>query len=552
MNRQTQAAVVLDERRTAVWSAIVLTAMTCLLFGRTLRYPWIQYDDPIHFTHNPGLNPVTWRSVLDFWSHPYEKLYIPVSYSFFAIETLVSRLTGGMSPQQPLSTEVFHACSIALHGAATLLVWRLLGRLGVTNSFARLCGASLFACHPIQVESVAWISEQRGLLSAVFSLVALNIFADRTPHLAENRGLQWDMRTGCSLTCFVLAALAKPQAVSVPLMFLFLNGHTWRAPIALTAARLVPWVAMMAVIVFLTQSVQPTVGLAEAAPLWLRPVIAGDAMFHYVRTLALPLSLSIDYGRTPETILADPWSYVRAAVVVTAMVGFAIVPSARCWRLPLAISVSALFPVLGFFPFVFQAISTVADRYAYLAMLGPALALGMLLQSAGWARIPVVVVALAWLTACLGATWLTIPTWRNTEALFTRAVEVNPRSFHGHVCLGRELLDQGKYSDALMHYDAAISLDTLLTSKPMAYYGRAVAKHRLGDLDVAAQAYRKALAIDDTNANAHNDFGVLLGQQGRTVEAVVHFKAAIALKPDLLEAAQNLESAQRILLEESR
>jgi Tfp pilus assembly protein PilF len=78
------------------------------------------------------------------------------------------------------------------------------------------------------------------------------------------------------------------------------------------------------------------------------------------------------------------------------------------------------------------------------------------------------------------------------------------------------------------------------------------AKHRLGDLDVAAPAYRKALAIDDKNADAHNDFGVLLGQQGRTIEAVVHFKAAIALKPDFLEAAQNLESAQRILLTESR
>jgi Tfp pilus assembly protein PilF len=150
----------------------------------------------------------------------------------------------------------------------------------------------------------------------------------------------------------------------------------------------------------------------------------------------------------------------------------------------------------------------------------------------------------------MGVTCLLIPTWRNSEALFARAVTVNPHSFLSRAGLGRELLDKGRYTEALVHFDTAISLDTLLTSRPQAHYGRAVAKHRLGDLAAAAQSYRAALALDETNPHAHNNFGVLLGQQGQTAQAIVHFKAAIALKPDFAEAARNLESAQAILLKQ--
>ena len=524
---------------------VVLTAATAALFAPTLTYPWLAWDDGINVARNPGLNPVTWDGLAGFWLRPYEQLYIPVSYSFFAAETVASRLLSGRSADQPLSPVLFHACSIALHAIAGLLVWRLLGRIGLDDRAARLCAAALFLCHPLQVEAVAWISDQRGLLAAVFSLAALDVGLGTGGGAAR----QGSWRTALALGCFGLATLSKPQAVSVPLLLFLLDGRTWREPVSRTALRALPWALAVVVVLAVTAVAQPADGVAARAPIWLRPIVAGDALFHYALSLVVPLRLAIDYGRIPDVVLADPWSYGRAAVGVAGLVAVAGAPGLDRWRLPLALAIVPLLPVLGFLPFAFQGISTVADRYAYLAMVGPALAFGRLASRSARVGRWGLVVAVTCLAACCVMTHRQVQTWSSSAAVFSRAIEVNPRSFVARLGLAGEMLRAERYAEAIVHFDAAIAVDSQSRDLPKAYYGRALALHRSQNLQAAGRDYVRALNFDRGNADLRNDYGILLAQQGMAAEAAEQFEAAVRLRPEFTEAAQNLRAARAILAE---
>ena len=522
---------------------IVMLLGTAVLYWPTLDYPWLAWDDAIHVTQNPGLNPVSVASVVGFWARPYEQLYIPVSYSFFAFETILGRLLVGGDPAAPPSPVVFHAFSLGLHCLASLLVWKLLGRLGVSQGFGRFAGAALFLCHPLQVESVAWISEQRGLISAVFSLVAVDLFLD-DPKPSLTRPA-W--RSATAIACFILAVLAKPQAVSLPLVVLLLDARTGRESLSRTAIRFLPWACAVAAVLSVTIAAQPAVGIGDRAHLWLRPVVAGDALFHYARKLVVPTGLSIDYGRIPDVVLADAWTYVRAGVVMFGLVAVWLLPAARDWRQPIALSIAFLLPVLGIVPFAFQGISTVADRYAYLALLGPALLCARC--TAGSAARDIVARAVfgVVLASCIVLTSRQIRSWSSSTALFTRAIEVNQQSYLAHRGLGGELLQQQRPAEALAKFNKAIALESLRRVPPRTYYPRARALHRLGNLDAASRDYKRALDHDGADAELRNDFGILLAQRGATAEAAAQFEAAIALRPGFTEAQKNLRAARAIL-----
>lgn len=518
---------------------MMVSIFVIVLFGSTVSFPWLAWDDRIHVTENPGLNPVSLQSLFDFWTKPYEKLYIPVSYCFFAGETIVGRALFGGDATAPPPAGVFHVCSLALHAIATMLVFRLIGRLGVTDNYARMAGALLFVSHPLQVESVAWISEQRGLLAAVFSLSAICLSpADlRSPAPKSS----WHMPL--ALLCFLLATLSKPQAIVLPAIILVLDDRTWVAHPSRTAIRFLPWMAVAVGALLATVAAQPSAGMLEKPPLWLRPVVAGDAIWHYATAVVAPLGLTIDYGRIPHVVLSDSWSFIRAGVIAIGVLGITALPATRLWRVPLALSAMPLLPVLGFMPFVFQGISTVADRYAYLAMAGPACGLSMWLSTPGKARPARRGVVLALLGAGALITCRQVQTWRDSTTVFTHAIRMNPRSFIGYRGLGGEFLEQHRYIEAIAQFDAALALEANLRAPSKTFYPRARARHRLGDLAHAAQDYRQCLALDPENARAHNDFGILLAQSNALPDAAAHFRKALTVNPGFVEAQHNLRSA---------
>ena len=215
----------------SITETIVIAAVIVVGFCRIVAHDWINFDDTIHVTENPSFFPMSWQGLAGFWVRPYCKLYVPASYMLFAAECAASRWLHGDGPMAVPRPGLFHAVSLAIHIAASLLVLRILRRF-TTHPWAAVVGGLVFALHPLQVESVAWIAEQRGLLAAVFSLLAIDQFLEWTEHDQGRSRLRasYVLATGA----LVVALLAKPSAVVTPLLAFALASH----------GRKIPWPAL--------------------------------------------------------------------------------------------------------------------------------------------------------------------------------------------------------------------------------------------------------------------------------------------------------------------
>ncbi|HEY5310879.1 MAG TPA: tetratricopeptide repeat protein [Pirellulales bacterium] len=544
------------------------------VFYRVVEFQFLTWDDDVHVTKNPLLDPVSFSNLAQFWLHPYENLYIPASYTFFAAEAWVSHWTFGR-----LDPQVFHAACLALHLACVWLVFRLLARM-VENPLAAWAGALCFAVHPLQVEAVAWIGETRGLLAALFSLTALcwylprrSVALDSSSVAGADRFSTW--RYILASAAFALALLSKPSAAALPLMALAIDLLWLRRSLRRSLACLAPWLALALLDIGLSKLLQADERITNRPDWWLRPLVAGDALAFYLRKLVMPLGLAFDYGRTPAVVLSSVaryWAWLAPACVL----GLALISRRRRqWLTALGIFVAGLLPVLGFVPFLYQDISTVADRYLYLPMLGVALALAVWLDR-HWSR-PMFAITCLVLGAFGQIAWRQTSYWRDDLTVFSHGAEVNPTSSVAQYMLGTALARSGRAPEAQDHFRAAIKLNPrnvpahndlgamLLEEGKTAAAQREIeaalaidpgypeAHSNLGNVfarlhrpERAVRQYRMALEQKPRLAEAHVNWGSLLLEQGRLAEATTHFRQAIHAQPRLAAGHFKLSEALRI------
>ena len=562
-----------SDKRSLLWIVPLLLLITLLVFWPVNRAGFVSWDDNIHIYENPNFNPLTSGHLLRLWQQPYQGLYIPVSYTVYALLAGVSRLppTPAAAGDASLlfNPHPFHLANLLLHCLNVLLVFALLRRL-VKNNIAAAGGALLFALHPVQVESVAWISEMRGTLCGAFSLLALwqylhSVSDDVSP--GQRRG-----HLALASAAFALALLCKPAAVAVPLMAWILERCAMRPAKITFPLPLLLWALAAGAVVLLTRSVQ-SVPPNVAPTLWARPLIAGDALAFYLVKLAAPLNLGPDYGRTPAFVLGHAWGY--AAWLLPAGIAFLL------WRfrarfpwLPMAGRLFAawLLPVLGLIPFGFQWYSTTADRYLYLALLGPALALSFVLSrthsKAVWGGCVAVLCLFAWQSAAQ------VRFWNNSTTLFRHTLAVNPNSWtaldrlgedqdsrgntagaiayyrqslalrpdfgYARINLGKSLTDQGKLPEAIVHLTAAVQI---LPDVPEAHYNLGKALYLTGQTGEAIAQYQEALRLQPANPLSWNNLGLALLKQQRTDEAEGCFRHALAINPGFRDSEYNLGNA---------
>jgi tetratricopeptide (TPR) repeat protein len=294
-------------------------------------------------------------------------------------------------------------------------------------------------------------------------------------------------------------------------------------------------------------------------PIWGRPIVAVDALAFYLRQIVAPIWLGIDYGRSPGWLwnsqqIAYTWIVPAALAVVVALFW----PRTRWATAGGLILIAALLPVLGLVPFNFQSYSTVADHYLYVAMLGPALVLGWAVQNlverfAGKSEVrnAVLTVAGAYV-ALLGLrahiqTW----TWRDSRALFTHTLRVNPRSVAANTNLGSiyindatGLYSQGKPERAKARLEQAERLFrtslSILPNDADAHYnlGRALLKlNRTGE---AIESFRKSIEISPDQPDVHTELGRAYARIGQDEAAVREFEEALRINPSFQPARQNL------------
>jgi tetratricopeptide (TPR) repeat protein len=535
---------------------IILVFVTVAVFRPVIGHQFLAYDDSVDIYKNPYLQARSLDNLLHFWRYPYEGLYTPLTYTLYALAAWApALLTANPSAAVAPDPRLFHSLNLLLHLLSVLIVWRILGLLlrctrladtGMTvdgNSlpleWAACGGALLFAVHPIQVEPVAWAAGFKDVLFGLLSLVAVWHYlrhVDEKVQSGTGRPPRARLLYGLATGAFVLALLAKPTAVVLPVIVWLLAAWGWRRSWREQLAGLSVWVIIALAWGILTRWVQPGASLVFEPPVWARPLIAGDAVIFYLYKLVLPLRFGPDYGRSPQVVLDHGWVFLTG-LVPFALAGWLWFKRKKLsWLVTAAgVFVVGLLPVSGLISFDFQRYSTVADRYVYLAMLGPALALawGLTRPKKKLAAICGAIVLGLFL---LRSSWQ-IRYWHDTLTFFEHALQVNSDSHLAHNNLGFALAKQGQDVEAIYHYKEALRLEP---ESSLTHLNLGNAMARQGKLEEAIHHYTEALRIVPTYARAHTNLGIALARQGLYDEAIEHHTEALRIEPGFAEAHNNL------------
>ncbi|MFO0946489.1 MAG: tetratricopeptide repeat protein [Planctomycetota bacterium] len=527
-----------DFRRKEVptWIGVVLLAfVTIATYGRVARQSFLSYDDDINVTANPLLNPVSFRGTVAFWLSSYAGMYAPVTYTFFAGEAWLAERPGTAGSLRHFDPLIFKLGNLTLHLACAFSVFFLLRSLNLSTGPA-FFGAAFFSLHPLHAESVGWITETKGLLSGLFSILALWQYVEFT----RAEGMRAKAIAGLATLLFVLAILSKPAAVTVPLLALLLDVGWLNTPAKKTAPLIALWFALAAAISMLAKRLQPDNLQGFVTP-WLdRPWIVGDAITFYLSKLVIPMELAPDYGRSPAVALQTTSIRYVWLVPVAITVALCLFRQRRTLLASWGIFLAALLPVLGFVPFEFQDISTVADRYAYLAILGPSLILACGLSRVWrpWS------IALS-TTILFGLGFLSfqqVGHWRSDETIFAHALKVNPASVQALSGLGGIAYRQGRLADALELYSRVPRLNPTLAATHLSRVQNnlGLVYSSLGKPEEAIRHFEMSVNSNPTTADVHNNLGLVLESQGRFDLAIQSFQNAVRQNKDSSISHYNL------------
>lgn len=518
--------------RLVLATALVVAALAAGVHGRAVGLGFVGWDDDIYVTDNRQLaHGLTAATVRYAFTTTDAANWHPLTWLSYLADVQWAGV----------SAWAFHATNVALHGVNAALVFLLLWT-GTAAFAPSLVVAVFFAVHPLHVESVAWISERKNVLSTACWLAGM---------LAYVRWTRRPSRRGYALMLGGIAAalLAKPMAVTAPFVLLLLDywplerlDRGWRRLIG-EKLPLFAMVAGMSAVTVVVQRSGGAVGTAEAYPLAIRLENAVWAYGQYLAKAIWPSRLAAFYphaqgGLTPQDLLpAMAALLVISAIVVLARHATRAPLVGWCWYL------GTLVPVIGLVQVGSQ---SMADRYAYVPLIGIFIAV-----SFGAAQLIHRGVLRADLAAAVGLTfalafgmrtWRQIPIWYDTVTLFTHTTRLEPRAWVAHYNLGNAYAKAGRFDEAIRRYRRTLEV---VPSYARAYAG-------LGDALLGQQRpaealpmLERAVQLNPSLADAYNNLGIARLSLGRRPEGVDAFRRAIALEPDFATAYVNLAMALR-------
>lgn len=532
--------------RFAVLSVLVV-CITLAVFSPAIGFGLLNWDDELNVSTNPRLRPLSLENLAWFWQgwrDPYGGLYVPATYNLFAIEAHFAEQPATTAFPHGLDPRVFHATGIALHAVCVWLVFVLLLRI-MKNDLAAAAGALFFALHPLHVEPVAWVTGTKDLLSAAFALSAVVLYLQSQVLGPTSNEKQRTIRrvifiAGASLA-YLLAIFAKPSAVVTPLLLLVIDSLVQRKVQRQTIGVVVGWSLVAVAIILVNRAAQADAPLEYEPSIFARILVAADAVTFYLYKIIIPWGYCADYTRTPQFVLQSSWRWF-AWLVPVGLTFLSLWTSHR--RTTFAAWLLFLIPlsvVLGLVPFAFQRYSTVADRYAYLALLGPALLLAYLLTLYRTTMVRVGVAAM--LIALAGLSVVQLPHWKNDGTLWEHTIHVSPRSSLARNNLGYYLESQGHGEAAREQYLEALKLNE---SNHEARTNLGNTFYREGNVPAAMEQYRQVLDTSPGHAEANFNLANAVRLQGQLELAAEHYSQAVESQPNYLKAQLSLAS---VLLE---
>ena len=425
-------------------------------FFSVMRHEFGGWDDEQNLTLNPQMHPPTWSAVRGYWLRPKYDLYAPVTWTLWSLLAQVGYQPSAPTPEAQLNPYLFHTMNLALHVGSALLAFEFMRRVfGADRIVPATIGALLFALHPVQVEPVAWVSGLKDVLAGMLAIGAIVLFLDSSR--------DWK-RYVAAMFIFALAMLSKPSAVVVPAIVIAIDVLVRHSRLKHSLLRCSPAIALAIVGAIIARLAQQASHVPSVA-WWKRPLIALDTIAFYFGKIIWPLHLGVDYGRTPQRVLAfeqfEPFWFWPIIVGLLIVILFRAMRDRVLIAAPL-VSLLAIAPVLGLLTFDFQEYSTVADHYLYLAMLGPAMFVASLAHLAR----RFTVIAIAILVACAGLSVRPSLTWHDARSISEQAIRANPKSklWGGRLTkleidAANALADQGDTSGAMDLYSKVLARD---------------------------------------------------------------------------------------------
>lgn len=523
--------------------ALGVAAVTLVMFAPAIKNGFVNWDDLPALLENRHFRGFGWAQLQWMFTTFHMGLYQPLSWLTYALD----HFFWGMNPHG------YHLTNILLHAACAAAFFLLCARLlaaatrprditGPGTLLAAAFAALCFSVHPLRVESVAWITERRDVLSGLFYLLSISLYVRARPPGGAGGRLRF------SLAAFVLALLSKGITVTLPAALLILDVYPlrrlpadprlWSSPQSRPVWReKIPYIILAAVFAVAGYVAQGS-ALRSYSDFGL-----GDRVLHslfstmfYVSKTALPLNLSPLYqlsgGALPVYLLGGMFF-----IAVTAALFFlrgrwpAGLPAWIFYLVTLA-------PVMGIVKFGAQA---AADRYTYLACLPFAILAGAGFLAA-WeagagkfrrgcaAAAVILVLTLGWLTNAQ------IKVWRDSETLWTRVLALDPEIDLAHNNLGTDLLERGKTEEAVRHFREALRINP---AYPGTYYNLGKAWDEKGLYTEAAAYYLETLRLDPAFARAAYNLGLILEKQGKPGQGLFYYEQAIKADPGFAGARYN-------------
>ena len=530
------------------WMPLLVAAATFFVFYPTLKNGFVNWDDTTNLLNNPNFRGLDWSHLKWMFTTFLLGPYQPVSWLTFGLDYQI----WGMDPFG------YHLSNLILHSANAAVFYLIFVKLIIlaagpaarereTDIYISAGFAALFfSIHPLRVESVAWATERRDVLSCFFYLLTILSYI-QTRYCAGGKDFFW-RKTLLPLAVFTLALLSKVMTMSLPLVLIILDIYPlkrlslspngWSSPenrkIWLEKA---PYFILAAVLAGVGYFGQNQAGALSATGKFGFSDCVAQALFSagfYIWKTLIPHNLmplyQISGGLINLPVLLGGVSIVAFTSIALALRrNYPAILTAWAYYL---ITFSPVSGIVNFGP------QSAADRYTYIPCLGFAVLAG----AAYWACRQLsgkTLKSFCVLAACLilavyaRLTWQQSKIWRDSETLWTYSLTIDPELDFAHNNLASDLWSRGKTEEALLHLRKSLQIHP---GNIKAHLGLGIALAKLGKLDEAVKCYREALDIDLNDADIHYNLGLVLDAQGKFEEAAAHYRETVRLKPDLAQA----------------
>jgi protein O-mannosyl-transferase len=534
-------------RPTLERSAVILMVAVCLwAFGGVAKNGFINFDDGIYVYANPHVQSgLTFQGVLWAFKTMNAANWHPITWLSHMLDCQLY----GLNPAG------HHLTNLFLHIANALLLFLLLqnatGRFW--ESFAV---ASLFALHPLRVESVAWLSERKDVLSGFFAMLAMLAYVHYTRRRSPGR-------YALTLFLFALGLMAKPMLITLPFIFLLLDfwplqrskvsripGHspelTFHANdqglgVGALVIEKVPFFALSAassLVTFIAQYKGGAVSSFELVPFKIRLINAWVSYWNYLEKIFWPSNLTVFYPHPVNQL--QLWEGLVAALFLVVASSLVISQARRrpflftgwFWFLIMLIPVIGIIQVGG---------QSMADRYTYLPSIGMFIIIAWTLPSLSWPAFHIKFLITAGFVAILILlsiiTWVQTGYWKENETLFRHAAALTTRNYLAHTLLGDALAAENKLDMAQIEYEKALAI---WPQFPEAHNNLGMVLAKRGLHQEAMSHYEEVLRINPKNAAAHVNIASELAEQGEFDRAALHYVEALQIEPDSVTAHSGL------------